>query len=230
MKCDEFDARIHQLLDERTPLQTDRRLLQHVEDCGRCRNELDGYEDLFNGLDFFEPPKLPEDFAARIVEQVQPVRPSTKVARPWLALAALAIAATLLFVLLPALTGRPARTKSEPARLAREDTPSELPGESSHANSPGGQICQLSQGSADIPEGIDPEQIRLMWNQLAPELPYEQIVPVDQIKGGLRPITNSLAAAIDVLRSTIPLGRESESTESNGSTSLPQMASGSISA
>jgi len=233
MRCDEFDERVHRLLDDRTPLQTDQRLLQHVEDCGRCRSELDAYEDLFNGLDFFEPPQLTEDFAARVLEQAQPVRPTTKVARRWLAFAALAIAASLLIAILPPLTDHPGNTKPDSSRLVQDDTLNQSggsPGESSSEELSGDQIGQLAQDTVDIPDGIDAEQIRLMWNQLAPDLPYEQIVPVDQIRGGLRPITNSLAAAIDVLRSTIPLGKQSDSTKSpNNSTSAPPITPGCIS-
>jgi hypothetical protein len=217
MRCDEFDERVHGLLDERIPLQTDQRLLQHAEDCARCQGQLVAYEDMFNGLDFFEPPQLAEDFAARVVEQVQPVHPATEFARRWLTFAALAIAASLLIALIPALTGRPWGTEPESTRLVQEDTLNhshESPGESSAGEWPGHQIAQLPHGSIDIPEGMDAEQIRLMWNQLAPDLPYERIVPVDQIRGGLRPITNSLAVAIDMLRSTIPLRKQGQSTES----------------
>lgn len=213
MKCDEFEERIHYLLDQREPLQTDRRLLQHAENCSRCRSELDGYEDLFNGLDFFEPPPLTADFAARVVGQVCPVQPATKVARRWLVLAALAIAASLLIAFLPALTGR---TGPQSTRVVREHTPnesSESRGKSSDDELPWG-TGQLAQTPIEIPEGIDAEQIRLMWNQLTPDLPYERILPMDQIRGGLRPIANSLAMALDLLRSAIPLGSQDRSTES----------------
>ncbi len=215
MRCDEFDERVHRLLDERAPLQTDQRLVQHAEDCVRCRSELGTYEDLFNGLDFFEPPQLNEDFASRVVQQVQPVRPPTKVARRWLAFAALAIAATLLIALIPALTGSLRMSEPSSPRLAQDEIRNQsAPRERSAEDPPGHDPGQLAQGSVNIPEGIDAEQIRLVWNQLARDLPYERIVPVDQIRDGLRPITNSLAMAIDVLRSTIPVGRQGQSMES----------------
>ena len=85
-------------------------------------------------------------------------------------------------------------------------------------DSPGGHAphddgTQFAQDSTE--NGPGDEQFENLLIHLPPDS-LDRLVPVDQIRGGLRPITSSLAVAIDALRSTIPIGRHNHTEESNG--------------
>ena len=216
MKCHEFDQRIHLLLDQRRCLQDDRRLRQHAHRCSRCRRELEAYKVLFQGLDLFEPPETASDFAAQVVRRVHSMRPPKRIARPWMALWGAAIAAGLLIALAASWIGGPSPSGSNRSPLAT-DRPA--PG---RQETPGGAIEQLATetGSGFAPVAAEP--IRRMLDQLAPELPYEPVVPVEELAGGLRPITDSLVVALDVLRNAIPLGKSGQSKESTDTSALPR--------
>jgi hypothetical protein len=215
MRCDEFDERVHSLLDNRVPIHSDQRLLEHADACSKCRGMLGTYDDLFVGLECGETLELSSDFTQRVVAQVcagqpQTVRP-TRNARRWFALAAVAIAAGLLIALIPFLRSRPSPNEPTPQVVEEQSNEQTEPparestdGESSHDDAP-----QLAEGAADGKAAEDPGDQPLPWfpDTLAPsDLPH-RFVPVDEIRGGLRPITSSLAVAIDALRSTIPIGR-----------------------
>ena len=103
MKCDEFDERVHSLLDDRVPIDADPMLLKHADACGKCRGMLGTYGNLLAGLDCCEIPELSPDFTQRVVdqvyvEQVGAVRPAKRTRR-WLAPAVVAVAAGYLISL-----------------------------------------------------------------------------------------------------------------------------------
>ena len=51
------------------------------------------------------------------------------------------------------------------------------------------------------------------WQEWATNLARRPLQPVDGLADGLRPITTTLTVAIDVLRNTIPVGRENRTKE-----------------
>jgi hypothetical protein len=221
MRCDKFDERVHSLLDNRVPIHSDQSLLEHADACNKCRGILGTYDDLFEGLECGETLELSSDFTRRVVAQVcagqtQTVRPARK-ARRWFALAAVAIAAGLLIALIPFLRGGPSPNEQVVEEQSNERTepraPESTDGESSHDDAP-----LLAEGAADGRAAEDPGDQPLPWfpgSLAASDLPH-RFVPVDEIRGGLRPITSSLAVAIDALRSTIPIGRPDPPKEPTG--------------
>jgi hypothetical protein len=211
MRCDEFDERVHSLLDNRVPIHSDQRLLEHADACTKCRGILGTYDDLFVGLECGETQELSSDFTRRVVAQVcadhtQTVRPARK-ARRWFALAAVAIAAGLLIALIPLLRSHPSPDEQVVEEQSNEQTEPPAPetnGESSHDDA--------SQWAVNGDPDAEPKQLR----NFVDHLPLDRFVPVDQIRGGLRPITSSLAVAIDALRSTIPIGRPDHTKDATG--------------
>ena len=237
MKCDEFDERVHGLLDDRASIHGDQRLLEHAETCSKCRGVLSTYDDLLGGLESGETPALSSDFTQRVVaevcaEQPRAVQPARH-ARRWYALAAVAIAAALLIALFPFLRSRLAPSEPNVRQIVEDEqiepqTPESTDGESSHDDPPEPAVEEGDGGPDTEP---DAEQLRELVDQWASNVPVDRIVPVDQIRGGLRPIASSLSVAIDALRSTIPIGRPDNTEEPTGHSPSASFApSGCISA
>lgn len=233
MRCDEFDERVHRLLDDRMPIHGDQRLLEHAEACSKCRGLLGTYDDLFGGLESGQIPEVSPGFTQRVVAQVctgQPqTEPSPKRARRWYALAAVAIAAALLIAIFPLLRSRLAPNQPNVPKLVEDNhkeqgeppAPKSTNGETLHDDAP--QVA-LEPGDVHPDAEAEAKQLRDLVDQLAPSLPYTRIVPVDQIRGGFRPIASSLAVAIDALRNTIPIGRTDHSKEPSGHSPSAQFA------
>jgi hypothetical protein len=74
MKCDEFEAQLNEILDQRRRPERDERLRLHGELCGGCRQLAAAYGVLFEGLAALPVPQAPADLGVRVLEQVQ-VRP-----------------------------------------------------------------------------------------------------------------------------------------------------------
>jgi len=200
--------------------------MEHADACLKCRGMLRTYGDLFGGLGGGEIPELSSDFTGRVVAQVcaeetQTVRPARH-ARQWFTVAAVAIAAGLLIALIPFLRNRLAPDDPNVPQMVEDNhekhpetpAPDSTDGESSHDNGP-----QLPRETIDGDPDSEPEDDEQFPNPLLRQLAsnsLDRLVPVDQIRGGLRPITSSLAVAIDALRSTIPIGRHEQSEEPTG--------------
>ena len=76
MKCEEFEAHLNDILDERRRPEWDEQLRLHSQQCRGCRELAAAYSALFEG--FFALPAIeaPVDLPARVLEelQVRPVR------------------------------------------------------------------------------------------------------------------------------------------------------------
>ena len=98
MQCDKFEERIHESLDQRIAPWSQKELLRHTQHCRRCRDLLASYEELSDGLIYFEPPTTDADFTQRVVTRLSTVRKRRRYAV--LAAAVSALAAGLLLALL----------------------------------------------------------------------------------------------------------------------------------
>jgi hypothetical protein len=67
MNCQQFEARLNDLLDERSPLEMDDALHGHFRQCAPCRQLFSGYVDLLQVMRFRSPPQPAPDLAERIV-------------------------------------------------------------------------------------------------------------------------------------------------------------------
>ncbi|MBI2827368.1 MAG: hypothetical protein HYX69_22060 [Planctomycetia bacterium] len=101
MRCDEFEIRLQQLLDERRGPDGDDRLAGHAACCEPCGALLSGCEALLEGVASWDTPVPTVDLVARVARQWRPapkVRPRRR-----RVLVGLAMAATLLVAALPAM-------------------------------------------------------------------------------------------------------------------------------
>lgn len=199
MRCGDFENRIHDLLDRRCVLESDDELLGHAIQCERCQAMLEGYTDLWIGLDAFEPPALEDGFSRDVVALATGSRSPRRRSPNWLVFAGIAIAASLLVALVWQYAGD--NSPSEAPRIA-ESLESELNTQPPDTEPIRDQLQPWPETGplASIASG----QVPLNWEALLSE---ERLAPVSDIAGGIEPITSNLSAAIHAIRSTIPLGR-----------------------
>ena len=199
MQCDEFDVRLHKLLDRRRLPDCDPHLRHHAQVCPRCGEQLTATLRLLEGLDLLEVPPLRDDFALRVIQQVVAVSPARR-AR-WTPLA-IAVAATLLIGLLPGL-GYLLRSRGSWDLHAPERSVSS--GEIAYAT---------SSAPANGTHTVDDSLWVLYGNsilELYPEKTRERHRQrVSEFAEDLRPIATPFNAAVTAIRRTIPLGRSSD--------------------
>ncbi|HVA51484.1 MAG TPA: hypothetical protein VNH11_34395 [Pirellulales bacterium] len=93
MRCEDFEVRLNEVLDERRTISSADDLTDHVRDCGNCRSLARSYEAVFAGLRQAAIPAEPEWVTRRVLAQLEPAT----VRLPWRrAATVLALAATLL--------------------------------------------------------------------------------------------------------------------------------------
>ncbi|MGH7140984.1 MAG: anti-sigma factor family protein [Pirellulales bacterium] len=76
MRCDEFEARLNHVLDDRRPLSSADDLQSHLRQCGGCREMARSYEALLAGLGRQAVPPAPAWLTGRVLDDVtRGVRP-----------------------------------------------------------------------------------------------------------------------------------------------------------
>lgn len=90
MRCEDFEIRLNEVLDDRRPISSAADLSEHIRDCSECRQVARSYEAVFAGLRQAAVPAEPEWVSRRVLEQVQPrfARLTLRRAETLLALAA----------------------------------------------------------------------------------------------------------------------------------------------
>jgi hypothetical protein len=212
MNCDEFEQRIQRLLDRRLALTDDQPVARHAVACSRCYRTLQAYQDLSLGLEAWDPPTLDAGFAHRVVAIVGAVPPSPAArSAPLVRWGWAAVAAALLLAIWPTLRGvltPESPSPVEPVRVAENLTqPPAIPDSTTLV----GALPQLGSLPAEllsVAPSMVAEPFSPAWQEWATTLARRPLQPMDELADGLRPITATLTVAIDVLRNTIPVGRE----------------------
>ena len=137
MRCEQFEQRLHRLLDRRETPSEDSRLNRHAERCAQCRETLAACGRMVDGLNLMELPVPGDDFPLRVIRRTQVARPSLAASRRFHGAWA-AIAVTLALALL------------RPVRLAQDRA------ESPAASAP--MVARMTQPSTSrtIEAGTDP--------------------------------------------------------------------------
>lgn len=209
MRCDEFEERVHESLDQRIAPSSQEPLKRHARACASCGELLAACERLYDGLHFFELPGPSRGFSERVVAHCSDLR---RRRRWWTArVAAVAmVAALVLIVLVPRFLWRstPDAVLSPHSGRASESLVSSTASTASEA------ALHPKPAPGDGQKGVDIEQVQLFWDQWATRLRDERWKRVDRITGELTPITEPLSVAIDEIRSAIPLGRANQAAGS----------------
>ncbi len=187
MHCVRFEMRLNELLDERASPAADRELLDHAQDCPECAELLAGHELLVSGLGRLEPSVAPE-FSVRVAAQF-----TERSRRSWRGrwigtIAALAAGLMMAVGVLHLLNssagdrGLPGdRVVTDPAVFGSPKTDSR-PSREVYA-----QIIDFG------------DEVRQRIGQQRPEW-------VTEVADGLKPVADSMSAALHALRRTLPRG------------------------
>ena len=221
MQCEQFEQRLHALLDRRQRPEYDSALVTHSRKCSECSRLLTAQETLFDALACGVPDDEPtDDFESRVVlaaAAVQDSQPRSTLRT----LAGCAIAASLLLLLTAQFfTQRDVSPLVASGNLA-ENAPEDPLGPSTSSPEHGGNNAEQHRAIppyADFQLGEGRLDLGMIQPLLA-DFQSESFPPVDQLAVGLRPIASSLSVAIDALRRSFPLGRELRSPDRRADTS-----------
>lgn len=216
MRCEQFEQRLQRCLDQRRGPSGDPALRRHASVCPQCRKTLNACDRLAVGLDLLELPVPRGEFSQRVVGQVRMARrwPAT---RRRLTGAVLAVAASLLLGWLPQFAGHDNPVPSGSPRVSAAIAASPVAASATRgpgAVSVGPAVAAQAGLAADGRNSLVPWT---MW-PMTWSLPAWN--PVDQLAGGLTPITAPLGVAVEEIRRTIPLGREERPRASSHSDSV----------
>ena len=205
MLCSEFDTRTQALLDERKSPEQDPDLLKHAQNCPQCNSQLVLLSKLFDSLDLLEIPELPDNFAQRVldnVNQATPARLSPRSIPTWLVVAT-TVAAVLLLAVLP-VTWFAAKNRHVVAQPGSDMKVSDQESGSS-------ALAQSTSPSDAVEEGwmVSGASFLELYPEETRRRHREQ---VNQIADDLRPITTPFTAAMTAIRRSLTPGR----TEAKG--------------
>jgi hypothetical protein len=178
--------RMNELLDERVSPDSDLELMEHARDCPACAELLAGHELLLAATERFEEPCPQADFAVRVAAQVAA---ETRRAgrRNWIWTApAVAAGVLIAFGLWRALGGHGAD--------GRPPADSTVRNQQKNSNLVAGSSSRYWQVFSET---------EASWRQ---QITGQRPEWVDQMADGLKPVADSMSAALQALRRTLPGG------------------------
>lgn len=209
MRCDEFETRLNEVLDLRLPPESDAELAAHARECASCRTMLEGARCLLQHVASARSPEAPPDLAERTMEALH-----DKPARRGLLIVAsvgLAVAASLLIVILPQWLG-PAAPARGPAN------PRKAPAVAQTQEKLDAQHVAIGPSVPSHSVMGDEEYLAMMrlTGQAMAILPNtvrraSQTPEMALVTEGMRPVTHSVTAVFTALRDTLPSKADSAS-------------------
>jgi hypothetical protein len=188
MHCVRFEMRLNRLLDERASPDSDLELVEHARECPECAELLTGNELLLSGIESCDRPIAGPDLAVRVaVELESDWRQSRRRSWSWTvpAVAAGLLLAFGVWHLLKDPSGTGQLPKDHWAdRSPRTVMPGVTPATSNR------YYRTFVDGTIELRERFGGQ--RPEW--------------VDQMADGLKPVADSMSAALHALRRTFPGG------------------------
>ena len=219
MLCGMFDRRLQQILDDRGIPEEDPALRSHAAGCRRCDRLLSAQQALFAGLELSRADAPRASVVPAVMSRVPASggRSLRRRTRAWVAFcSAAAVAAVLVcgsFVERPesgtagSASAGSGNVESVAAASANPSSHSSRVWPLSAITVPYAAELSQGQGSDGIQRAIEG------WYQGLGSEP--QFQPVQDLKGGLRPITSTVNAALGTIWDIIPKPTTSESGESS---------------
>jgi len=185
MHCVRFEMRLNELLDERASPETDRKLIDHAENCPDCAQLLAGHELLRSGREWFEP-TIGADFSVRVAAAIAD-HDKRSWRGHWVGSIA-AIAAGIIVAVGISHFRNSTSTDSERGGAGVIPRESGMVKFDSRLTAPDyqGLLARTSEWSQRFGEQ------RPQW--------------VDEMADGLKPVADSMSAALHALRRTLPRG------------------------
>ena len=235
MRCADFQKRWQNLLDARQAPEQDDLLCAHAATCAECGEILQIQTIVFREIELSKSLRQPiaASRSAARYSQTYPQRYSESRAvirnRTVRALfIGLAVAGSLLLLILPAW--RFASHRSTVAdRRTRTSRPGQLPqtiwvAKPAASASERDSHSQSSDVATSRMSVSDQEALRKLMQDMGAKMSdvaEEQLEPLDRIAGGFRPIADTLGAAWDALRRSLPVGRSPTVNEPQAIFGLP---------
>jgi hypothetical protein len=196
MRCHEFETRLNDLLDERRQPRLDVQLSRHTRQCDQCEGLLRSFEAVFEGLQSLPPLEIESELGQRVVADFRPTvamrlqrRENLRGWSRWLM-----VAAAMLMAAVPAwFVGRmssDSRDGDPPAPTIAKDV---------EPITPSGSMLAVSYNYQK-------------WAQIAAPIANRPLEVAGDVADGLKPVANSMSAALDALRRTIPRGSDTRSS------------------
>lgn len=234
MQCEEFESRINQLLDEREPPRADARVADHARECVACADVLASYGQVLDIVGSAVPLEMDANPTAQIIAQVQLAARRRR--RLWTTLVPLAVAASLLIALVPLIKMRLDRRDVEVVNL---QTPAPVtPVVSPREVDPAGAGSPQPPLPTDDRQGVDIVRMAIEVNEALAGLtdrlsktptddpspqPAPDVAPnaspegrewLRNINDRLKPLADTMAAALSAMGRTLPntAGEESPSS------------------
>lgn len=215
MRCDEFQDRWQKLLDARQLPERDDLLCAHAAMCDDCGRLLRTQTILFREL---ARQQRKTQQSQRDSATTDSNRQRSKFARKWgkPIVFGLAIAGSMLILLIPGvrqiINNDPnQRTESRVANVSNTGVPQAALVVKTRGNRSADAQSKIKPGASSEKDAqAEKEALRKLMQDVAAKLsdvPEEQLEPLDHIASGFRPLANTLGAAWDALRRTIPVRR-----------------------
>lgn len=199
MQCAEFEARVHNVLDQRAAPDSDAELVEHASNCERCAQIMHAQRSLFDGLRSPIEQATSVHFGHQVLDALK-VEKANRVRRRSIAFG-LATAAALMVMVMSFARG---------PRVENADR-----------DSAGGRLAiatpprSVTPSPAMSPE--EKEEFRLLIRQLLDQVsthPVQGLDTVDEVAAkSLRPLAVSFNFALDSLRRHLPGQNNDESTD-----------------
>jgi len=199
VQCEEFENRLHRLLDRRKLPASDPALVAHAVYCAECQSLLDGYDLLFDGLDLGEPTFALSPLAQRVCADMNAARGLPSTAPAWQASwIPLALAASLL-IAITALWQTTDRQDTAAPSSSNALSHNKL---SSVAPLDSVALVPSEKGNLPWPDGpVELEQYGEFVGQTLERTRNSQWV--EQVATGLRPLQDTMYVAWNVLRDNL---------------------------
>jgi len=192
MSYEKFESRLHEVLDDYRRVDEDVELTALAAEDSRCREELQLYETLFDGLDARNTPDPPAGFADRVLAEVRHGRRGLS-GWTWAGIS-LAVAAALFVAFLPKMLGTSGNSAVEGGSFVVAPAPFPQPKLVQDPIRRGAPLSDdyLAQAIGEaVAAWPGTEQITVVINE-------------NPVVEGIRPVATSVSAAIDALRGTLP--------------------------
>ncbi|HEV3418471.1 MAG TPA: hypothetical protein VG056_16735 [Pirellulales bacterium] len=186
MHCVQFEMRLNELLDERSSPDADLELVEHARDCSDCADLLAAHELLLDGVETLESPGAGADFAVRVAAELADARRPRW--RSWIWSVPAVAATALIAVGLWRVLNAPSYEDGSTAR-------------------------SVPSNSHPVAAGVAPDVTDRYFQYygsqakaMTEEFRGRRIEWVEQLADGLKPVADSMSAALHALRRTLPGG------------------------
>lgn len=215
MRCDEFESRINQLLDERQVPHDEQDVADHAGTCEACAGVLTSYRQVLDVVQSTKSLEMDGDPAEAIVAQVQLAARRRR--RFWSVLVPLTVAASLLIALAPLLKMRidetnvadsPDSKSSEPVIADGTNTEKSSAIAAAPNEEPPTDLQRMAKGMGKLWDGVVKGRTSSADDPTRPsdadDLGSEQRNWVTDMSEDLKPLADTMVAALSAMRRTLP--------------------------